>query len=60
MRAVDTNVLVRLATRDDPSQVAAAEAAGCDRILLKPCMPDKLAEVAAELIQNAANRRTKS
>ena len=26
MRAVDTNVLVRLATRDDPKQVAAAEA----------------------------------
>ena len=25
MRAVDTNVLVRLATRDDPQQVAAAE-----------------------------------
>ena len=26
MRAVDTNVLVRLVTRDDPGQVAAAEA----------------------------------
>ena len=26
MRAVDTNVLVRLLTRDDPGQVAAAEA----------------------------------
>jgi predicted nucleic-acid-binding protein len=26
MRAVDTNVLVRLATRDDPKQVEAAEA----------------------------------
>ncbi len=26
MRAVDTNVLVRLLTRDDPEQVAAAEA----------------------------------
>lgn len=26
MRAVDTNLLVRLATRDDPKQVAAAEA----------------------------------
>ena len=26
MRAVDTNVLVRLVTRDDPKQVAAAEA----------------------------------
>jgi len=26
MRAVDTNVLVRLATRDDAKQVAAAEA----------------------------------
>jgi CheY-like chemotaxis protein len=39
---------------------ARAEAAGSDRILLKPCMPDKLAEVAAELIQDAANRRTQS
>jgi CheY-like chemotaxis protein len=37
-----------------------AAAAGCDRILLKPCMPDKLAEVAAELIQDATNRRMKS
>jgi CheY-like chemotaxis protein len=37
-----------------------AEAAGCDRILLKPCTPDELAEVAAELIQDATNRRTKS
>jgi predicted nucleic-acid-binding protein len=26
MRAIDTNVLIRLVTRDDPSQVAAAEA----------------------------------
>lgn len=26
MRAVDTNILVRLLTRDDPKQVAAAEA----------------------------------
>ncbi len=26
MRAVDTNVLIRLVTRDDPEQVAAAEA----------------------------------
>ncbi len=26
MRAVDTNVLVRLLTRDDPKQLAAAEA----------------------------------
>ena len=26
MRAVDTNLLVRLATRDDPRQTAAAEA----------------------------------
>ena len=26
MRAIDTNVLVRLVTRDDPMQVAAAEA----------------------------------
>lgn len=37
-----------------------ARAAGCDRILQKPCMPDKLAEVAAELIHDAATRRTNS
>lgn len=37
-----------------------ALAAGSDRILLKPCMPDTLAEVAAELIQEAAKRRTHS
>ena len=37
-----------------------ALAAGSNRILLKPCMPDTLAEVAAELIQEAANRRTQS
>lgn len=33
-----------------------ARAAGCDRILQKPCMPDALAEVAAELIREAAER----
>lgn len=37
-----------------------AKAAGCDRILLKPCMPDKLAEVAAELLQDGAKRRANS
>ena len=37
-----------------------AKAAGSDRILLKPCMPDKLAEVAAELLQDAAKRRANS
>jgi two-component system cell cycle response regulator DivK len=35
-----------------------ALAAGCDRILQKPCMPDALAEVVAEAIQEAANRRS--
>ncbi len=35
-----------------------ALAAGCDRILQKPCMPDTLAEVVAETIQDAANRRS--
>jgi two-component system CheB/CheR fusion protein len=34
-----------------------ARAAGCDRILQKPCMPDKLAEIVAELAQQAATRR---
>jgi CheY-like chemotaxis protein len=37
-----------------------ARAAGSDRILLKPCMPDKLAEVAAELLQDASQRRANS
>lgn len=35
-----------------------ALAAGCDRILQKPCMPDALAEVVSETIQDAANRRS--
>lgn len=35
-----------------------ALAAGCDRILQKPCMPDALAEVVAETIQDAVNRRS--
>jgi CheY-like chemotaxis protein len=34
-----------------------ALAAGCNRILQKPCMPDALAEVVAETIQEA-NRRS--
>jgi CheY-like chemotaxis protein len=33
-----------------------ARAAGCDRILQKPCMPDALADVAAELIREAGDR----
>ena len=37
-----------------------ALAAGSDRLLLKPCTPDTLAEVAAELIQEAAKRRMQS
>jgi CheY-like chemotaxis protein len=39
------------------SHEARARAAGSDRILLKPCMPDKLAEVAAELLQDVSQRR---
>lgn len=35
-----------------------ALAAGCDRVLQKPCMPDALAEVVSETIQDAANRRS--
>jgi CheY-like chemotaxis protein len=37
-----------------------ARAAGCDRILQKPCMPDKLAGIVAELVHDAANRRNDS
>jgi CheY-like chemotaxis protein len=33
-----------------------ARAAGCDRILQKPCMPDALADIASELIRRAADR----
>jgi len=36
-----------------------ARAAGCDRILQKPFMPDALADLAAELIREAADRSTK-
>jgi CheY-like chemotaxis protein len=39
---------------------AEARQAGCDRLLLKPCMPDKLAEVAAELLRDAAKQRGNS
>lgn len=35
-----------------------ALAAGCDRVLQKPCMPDTLAQVVAQTIQDAANRRS--
>ena len=34
-----------------------ARAAGCDRILQKPCMPDTLAAIVVELVNEAANRR---
>ena len=37
-----------------------AKAAGSDRVLLKPCMPDKLAQVAAEVIQGTTRRRADS
>ena len=37
-----------------------AREAGSDRLLLKPCMPDKLAEVAAELLRDAAKQRGNS
>jgi CheY-like chemotaxis protein len=33
-----------------------ARAAGCDRILQKPCMPDALADVATELIRQTGDR----
>ena len=36
-----------------------ARAAGTSRIIQKPCMPDMLADVAAELIRDAAERRAK-
>jgi len=37
-----------------------AREAGCNRILQKPCMPDALADMAAELIREAAERGTGS
>ncbi len=37
-----------------------ARAAGCDRILQKPCMPDALADVASELIREVGERSSKS
>jgi CheY-like chemotaxis protein len=37
-----------------------ARAAGCDRILQKPCMPDALADIATELIREAASRSGRS
>jgi two-component system, cell cycle response regulator DivK len=35
-----------------------ARAAGCDRLLQKPCMPDELAAIVNEQIQHAAKRRS--
>ena len=37
-----------------------ARDAGCDRILQKPCMPDALADIATELIREAASRSRRS
>lgn len=37
-----------------------ARAAGCDRILQKPCMPDALADAAAELLQQVKDRTVRS
>jgi CheY-like chemotaxis protein len=34
-----------------------ARAAGCDRILQKPCMPDELAAIVSDEIAHAAKRR---
>ena len=34
-----------------------ARAAGCDRILQKPCMPDELAAIVGDEIAHAAKRR---
>ena len=38
------------------AHAARAQAAGCDRILQKPCMPDELAQAATDLIHDAATR----
>jgi CheY-like chemotaxis protein len=35
-----------------------AQAAGCNRILQKPCMPDELAAIVSDEIAHAAKRRT--
>jgi two-component system, cell cycle response regulator DivK len=35
-----------------------ARAAGCNRILQKPCMPDELAAIVSDEITHAAKRRT--
>jgi len=34
-----------------------ARAAGCDRILQKPCMPDELAAVVSDMLAHVAKRR---
>jgi CheY-like chemotaxis protein len=36
---------------------ARARAAGCDRVLQKPCMPDALADAAMEVLQQSRNPR---
>ena len=37
-----------------------ARAAGCDRILQKPCTPDALADIATQLVREAASRSERS
>ena len=37
---------------------ARAHAAGCDRVLRKPCMPDELATAIAEVLDAKAGRRS--
>jgi two-component system cell cycle response regulator DivK len=37
-----------------------AKEAGCDRILEKPCMPDTLADIAADVLHAYRDRRTES
>ncbi len=41
------------------SHALRAHAAGCDRILQKPCMPDELAQAVTELIHDAAKREAR-
>ena len=51
--------IVCLSGYGGPVHEQRARAAGCDRILQKPCMPDALAEVATELIRQAADRSSR-
>lgn len=52
--------IICLSGFESSTHEAKALAAGCDRLLQKPCMPDALAEVIAGVLGDPSARRAKS